>query len=109
MFRYLTSPDPIITSCDWGQLKETVSHRTGECNLTTEHIESFLNSSVGTSEQKLRDIKSIWSDARLSLHQVGLRADLTADLPQLTTADSNITPLVKRRSLVIGLSAEIQY
>ena len=86
MCRCLTSPDSAIRNCAWSQLRQTVSCR-GHKNPTNSDLELFLNSPIPIEERQTRDVKSLWSDARKSLEQMGLKVDLTRESPALVAAD----------------------
>ena len=98
MCRCLTSPDSVVRSCAWSQLRQTVSCR-GCKNPVNSDLELFLNSPIPAEERRTRDVKSLWSYARKSLERMGLKVYLSGRSPVLVMAEGKSFPANNRCTL----------
>ena len=92
MFRCLTSPDKIVSDIVLDQLRQTVTHRSNIANPSMVDLQLFMNSPIPATERTTRDVKSLWSDARLTLLKSDLYLDLSTTPPCLTSNDVLIVP-----------------
>ena len=60
---------------------------------------SFMNSDIPQTERKTRDVKSIWSDARLSLKAVSLSLDLSVNSATLSLVNGSVITAERVRGL----------
>ncbi len=103
MFRVLVSPDEVVRMVAMDQLSQTVSHRRRLEDPSLQDLMSFMNSPVSPNERTTRDVKSLWSDTRLSLMAVSLRLDLSSDAAMLTMEDDSAITAQHLRGLNIYL------
>ena len=66
------------------QLSETTQQRRKIQSPDLADIALFLNSKIDPMERSIRDVKSLWSDARHSLALVSLQADFSPNLLDLS-------------------------
>ncbi len=114
----LSSKDPLVTVCALDQLHQLLRHRSGVSSPTSEDICNFINSGIDPLERQRRDVKSLWSDVRLSLQLLNLSIDLSGDHPVLSLDEStvfdknhlnaNLRKLLNHRHLSSLLSAQDQ-
>ena len=85
IFRCLTRSDRAMSDIAFDQLRQTVVHRSNIVNPSIDDLQCFMNSPISTQEYTTRDVKSLWSDARLVLLKSGLSLDMSSTPPCLTS------------------------
>lgn len=95
--RCANSPDSMVRSIARDQLVETHKHRRRRVRDTPPEeslsaLSAFLNSPVSTEERTVRDVQSLWSEARNSIQLLGLSLTVTNNGISIGSGDSTFDP-----------------